>query len=431
MITGKGIGFVIVAVLVFLLARLTQVGWFYLIDAALWGIVLFSAALPSLGVAFLDARRRVEHGGAAEGRNGPAEGEPVQIELSLQNRAFWPRFFLSVSYECSLADPERRWPRFFIGKLAGSNQFSMSSQVAAYQRGLHCLGRVIVESSAPFGLFRQRVRLDESQPVLVYPQVYPLQRMALVDGLAGAVMQRQKSRVGMEIAGSRPYFPGDPRRHIHWRNTAQAGRPMVKEFEDPRDQTLYLVFDATGVWGEGKETTLEYAIKVVASVADYARRRRIAVRIWGGNLQGDTTGPSHYSTQAESPWPEVLRGLALAAPGDGLSLAESLDQLPPGSSALVVVSAGDGPGLRAVGQAAARLHRLAVVALEGFGEPESGNDLLDALELARVPVVRCGPGQLVETLRGLEKVGEALTPGPSPTGRGVTATESKYGRGMG
>src|SRR5918999_896486 len=92
MITGKGIGFVIVAVLVFLLARLTQVGWLCLIDAVLWGIVLFSAALPWLGVAFLDARRRAEHGGAAEGRNGPTEGEPVQIELSLQNRAFWPRF---------------------------------------------------------------------------------------------------------------------------------------------------------------------------------------------------------------------------------------------------------------------------------------------------------------------------------------------------
>src|SRR5918996_6252414 len=134
MITGKGVGFLIVAILVFLLARLTQVGWLYLMDAVLWGIVLLSAVLPWLGVAFLEARRRVEHGGAAEGRNGPTEGEPVQIELSLQNRAFWPRFFLSVSYECSLADPERRWPRLFIGKLAGSNQFSMSSQVAAYQR---------------------------------------------------------------------------------------------------------------------------------------------------------------------------------------------------------------------------------------------------------------------------------------------------------
>jgi uncharacterized protein (DUF58 family) len=281
----------------------------------------------------------------------------------------------------------------------------MSSQVAAYQRGLHHLGRVIVESSASFGLFRRRARLGQSQPVLVYPQVYQLQRVALVDGLAGAVMQRQKSRVGIEIAGSRPYFPGDPRRHIHWRNTARASRPMVKGFEDPRDQALCLVFDATRVWGEGKDTTLEYGIKAVASVADYARRHRIAVRIWGGNLQGDATGSSYYSMQTGIPWPEALRSLVLAAPGEGGSLAESLGQLPPGSSALVVVAAGDGPGLRAIGPAAAKLARLVVVALEGFGEPESGNDLLDTLERARVPVARCRPGQLAETLRGLGEMG--------------------------
>jgi uncharacterized protein (DUF58 family) len=188
MITGKGIGFVIVAVLVFLLARLTQVGWLYLMDAVLWGIVLLSAVLPWLGVAFLEARRRVEH----EERPkvlAARQREPVQIELSLRNRAFWPRFFLGASYECPLADPAHRRPRFFVGKLAGSSQFAMSSQVAAYQRGLHHLGRVIVESSASFGLFRRRARLGQSQPVLVYPQVYQLQRVALVDGLAGAVMQ--------------------------------------------------------------------------------------------------------------------------------------------------------------------------------------------------------------------------------------------------
>jgi hypothetical protein len=185
---------------------------------------------------------------------------------------------------------------------------------------------------------------------------------------------------------------------------------MVKEFEDPRDQILCLVFDATRVWGEGKDTTLEYGIKVVASVAGYAHRHWIAVRIWGGNLQGDVTVSSCYSTQSpgiETSWPEMLRRLALTAPGGGCSLAESLEQLPPGSSALVVVAAGDGPGRRAIGSAAAKLTRLVVVALEGFGEPESSNDLLDALETARIPAARCRTGELAETLQGR---GDRLAP---------------------
>lgn len=408
MITGKGFGFLVAAIAVFFLGRLTQVGWLYLMDAVLWGMLLLSAILPWVGVEFLDARRKVEQAGVAEGRSGPSEGDSVDIEAILVNRAFWPRFFLSVSYDCPLAALDGQRPRFFLGKLPGSNQSLLTSSVVAYQRGLHQLGKIVVESAAPFGLFRRRVRLGQTKSVLVYPQVYSLQRLALVDGLAGAVMQRRKSRVGMEIAGSRPYFPGDPRRHIHWRNTARAGRPMIKEFEDPQDQTLCVLFDATQEWGEGKDTTLEYGIKVAASVADYARRQRVSVRLWGGNLRGEAVGASLAASQdspAHSSWPQVLRNLALVRAGEGPHLSESLELVPPGSSALVVVSAGDVQGLRAIGLASAKLHRVMVVALEEFGETQWAGELLDSLEMARVPVARCRPGHLAESFQALEQLG--------------------------
>ena len=311
MITGKGIGFLIAAIAVFCLGRLTQVGWLYLIDAVLWGIILLSAILPWLGVAFLRARLRVEHMGAAVGRegprNGPSECDPVDIQITLENGAFWPRFFLSVAYECPLAEPEHRRPRFFLGKLPGSQQVDMTSSVTADRRGQHQLGPVVVSSSAPFELFRRKIRLGRGVSVLVYPQVLPIKRLALVDGLAGEAFQRRKSRVGMEIAGSRPYFPGDPRRHIHWRNTARTGRPMVKEFEDTQDQTLCLLFDATQVWGEGKESTLEYSIKIVASIADYARCHRGSVRLWGGNLGGESAMLAKELVRSRSPRPRGLK----------------------------------------------------------------------------------------------------------------------------
>jgi uncharacterized protein (DUF58 family) len=252
------------------------------------------------------------------------------------------------------------------------------------------------------------VRLGQAESILVYPQVYPLQRLALVDGLAGAAMQRRKSRVGMEIAGSRPYFPGDPRRHIHWRNTARAGRPMVKEFEDPQDQTFCVLFDATQEWGQDKDTTLEYSVKVAASVAHYARRQRVSVRLWGGNLMGEVCGGSQGATQetpTNSSWPQVLKKLAMVKAGEGPRLSESLGRVPPGSSALVVVSAGDAQGLRAIGLASGKLHLVMVVAMEDFGEDKGSDNLLDSLEAARVPVVRCRPGHLAETFQALEQLG--------------------------
>ena len=411
MITAKGVGFLIAAILVFFLARLTQVGWLYLVDALLWGIILLSAFLPWLGVPFLEARRKLSWEGPGEApgegpaegfhglTDGPAEGETVQINLSLRNRGFWPKFFLSLSYGCTLAAPEDRQFRFFVSKLAASSELALPVTVAAYQRGTHSLEPVVADASAPFGLFRRRVRLDQAQQVLVYPRIYPLNRLYLVDGLAGESVQAQKSRLGLETAGSRPYIPGDPRRHIHWRNTARTGRLMVREFEDPQDHTLHLLFDATQSWGEGRESSLEYSIKLVASVANYARLHRVPVQVWGGTLGAGLAGAG---PPVGDNWQPLLRSLALVEPGQGPNLPQSLGRLPAGSSALAVFSTGERQSARAMSLAGLNLNRLVVVALEGFGEPDSSDDLLDELACAGGQVICVRPGQLPQTLKQLE-----------------------------
>ncbi len=407
MITAKGVGFLIAAILVFFLARLTQVGWLYLVDSLLWGIILLSAFLPWLGVPFLEARRKLSWEGfgegPVEGSNGPAEGDPVQIDLSLRNRGFWPKFFLSLSYGCTLAPPEDRQFRFFVSKLAGSSELALSATVAAYQRGTHTLEPVVADASAPFGLFRRRARLDQTQQVLVYPRIYPLNRLYLIDGLAGESALAQKSRLGLETAGSRPYIPGDPRRHIHWRNTARTGRPMVREFEDPQDPTFHLLFDATQNWGEDRESSLEYSIKLVASVANYARLHRVPVQVWGGALgAGLYAELAAAGPPAGDHWQRLLRSLAVVEPGQGSRLPQSLGKLPAGSSALAVFSTGDRQSVRAMSLAGLNLNRLVVVALEGFGEPDSCDDLLDELACAGGQVIRCRPGQLPQALTHLE-----------------------------
>ncbi len=411
MITAKGTGFLAVAILALLAGRLTLVGWLYLVDAVLWGIIFLSAVVPWLAVAFLDAHRRVDQLGTAALRPGPSEGDQLLIEVSLRNRAFFPRFLFTVFYDCPLAEPGSRLSRFFVAQLRGSARLALVSTVEAYQRGMHMLGPVVLESSAPFGLFRRRVQRSSAQPVLVYPQVHSLARLAMVEGLSGTSAQTRKSLAGMEPMGSRHYFPGDPRRYIHWRNTARLGRPMVKEFEDAKDPTLHLLFDATQVRGQGKETSLEYGIKVVASAADYVLRNLGSVRVWGGRLRGEVTGQAEGDGMT---WPELLKSLALVEAGEGWRLPEALAQLPSGSSALVVVSADDGPAIRAIDEVASILDRLVVVGLEGFIETETetetemetepDDNLLDSLDVQGVSVIRCRPGRLPETLQSLERL---------------------------
>lgn len=402
MITAKGTGFLAVAAIAFLAGRTTLVGWLYLVDAVLWGIILVSASLPWLAVLFLDAQRRVDRPKAGPLGIGPFEGDTLLVEVSLRNHTFVPRFLFSLFYDCPLAEPGSRLIRFFVAHLPSSGRVSLETTVETYKRGMHQLGPVVLESSAPFGLFRRRIRWLCPQPVLVYPKVHSLQRLALVEGLWGTQSQPRKSLLGMDPVGSRQYFPGDPRRHIHWRNTARVGRPMVKEFEDAKDPNLELVFDATRVSGEGKDTTLEYGIKIVASAADYALRGQGSVRVWGGRLRGESAG----GTEGDSiDWPELLRRLALVEEGDGPNACKSLDQISSGSSALVVIPAGDGRAAHAIGRLAPTLHRLVVVVLEGFGEVESDKDALDTLDRLRIPVLRCRPGQLEETLQALEDLG--------------------------
>ena len=249
MITTKGLGFLAVAVVLFLLAGLTQVGWVYLVDAVLWGIILLSAALPWLGLSFLSAERHVELLNPKPHSPGPADGDLFQVSLTLRNRALWPGYFLGMFYDCPAAAPDNHRQQFFVTEITRRGNVSLESKVEAYRRGMHQLGPLVVESSAPFGLFRRRAKLTGSYPLLVYPKVYPLRRLAWACGLSGSAPQSRKSRTGTDPVGSRKYVLGDPRRLVHWRNTARTGQLMVKEVEAgiPQIKPTFLEIAPSGI----------------------------------------------------------------------------------------------------------------------------------------------------------------------------------------
>ena len=409
----------IAAIALFLLGRLTQVGWLYLVDAVLWGIIMLSAIFPWLGVAFIAAHRRVDSTESGKAQPVPAEGDTVRISVSLGSRALWPSYLLNVFYDCSLASPENRLLRFFVSNVFRSGQVDIETTVEAFQRGLHKLGPLVVESSAPFGLFRRRRNVTGEQPVLVYPQVLPMRHLAMAQGFSGMESQGRRGRTGTDLAGTRNYVPGDPRRSIHWRNSAKTGQLMVKELEDPLDRTTYLLFDATQVWGEDRETTLEYGIKVVASVGSFAQCNHLPIQVLGGGLskranpvpkavmQSEIKGPASRPLL----WSTLMKELAMVQPGDGYEIGENLAKVPPGASLVAVISASDSGGLQALAKASTMLQSVVLISLEGFieHEPERGTkeemhaDDLRSLVSAKILVIPCRPGQLKQALEALER----------------------------
>ena len=413
MITGKGVGALMAAIGVYFLARLTQVGWLYLVDAIFWGALILAFIMPLFGVIFISGRRSTSTRDYRKTGGALSEGDLVKITIDLKNRLFYPRFFHSVMYDSPIAGPYGAEQKFFVANLPAAGELPVESTVEAYQRGLHQLGTVKVESSVPFGFFRKKRTLAGPEPILILPKVHGLSRLKLVDGLDGWSSTARSSRTAMDMAGSRPYVHGDTRRMVHWRNTARAGRLMVKETEDQTNRTLQIMFDSGALWGFGREANFEYAIKLAVSVADYALKNRVPVRIWGGSIHGSTFAAPGTITDVKGvalTWQNLLETLAVAQSEGSEAMLEGLASLPTGTNLFAVVSAEDTAGHEGLKRALVRSGDTVVVRLEGFGEPEgteSPEDSSVELERSGASVLTCRPGGLSQTLLDMEDLGRS------------------------
>ena len=90
---------------------------------------------------------------------------------------------------------------------------------------------------------------------------------------------------GLDFAGLRPYVEGDDARHIDWNVTARLDEPQVREFNEDRDLTTWLVLDRSasmvvGGPGRGKQDVLAELALVLARLLGRKRQpgRRRSVR---------------------------------------------------------------------------------------------------------------------------------------------------------
>ena len=400
MITKRGVGLLLTAIMLFLLAGATNVGWVRIFDAVLWGMLLLSLLLQWLSVTKVEVTRRLLAIHSSRGWDAPMEEDAVEVEVTLHNGWFWPRFFVSLSYDAPMESPDSRVQRLFVANLKGHEDVSVVSRIRCYRRGLHRFGPVTIESQAPFGLFRKRKHRPAPLSLLVYPRAYDMRSMALLQSPRGESSRPQRSRGGQEVVGSREYYQGDPLRHIHWRNTARLGKLAVKELEDTAEKAVTIVLDPGRNFGSGRETTLEYGVKLAASVGLHVIGAGESVRLLADHLRGEWADPEAF-----------LNELALLEPSESSPLSETLAGLTADSNAVVIVSAADHDGLRALADHAGRLAGIAAVVLGGFTEEDHPAAAADALLAQGIPTANCVKGSLQECISQLEALGPtAATP---------------------
>jgi len=117
-----------------------------------------------------------------------------------------------------------------------------SLQVTTRRRGLLDVGRLLVETRQPLGMFRIWSWMHPRRQILVYPAPER-------DGPPLPSSQRLKGKQyrrgpGEHLHSLRDYRVGDPMRLVAWKRSAQAGHLLVREFEQPKGGEAVLDWNA-------------------------------------------------------------------------------------------------------------------------------------------------------------------------------------------
>jgi uncharacterized protein (DUF58 family) len=184
-------------------------------------------------------------------------------------------------------------------------------------RGWMPLPSAHLSGSGPYGLVEARRDILGGERVLVLP------RRGRVDIRAMAAWIRQAGEgksampeagcelavaAGEEFHGLRTWRAGDSPRLVHWRTTARTGVRMVREHEQPREESLVVLLDPTE--GDDGESLVELAASVAWAWGRSQGR-------WLGLLVAGDRPAAIHTGASGTPVSEMLEALAHCASGEG------------------------------------------------------------------------------------------------------------------
>jgi uncharacterized protein (DUF58 family) len=111
-----------------------------------------------------------------------------------------------------------------------------------------------------------------------------------LDGRVQGGHRTPRLGTGLDFAGLRPYVEGDDARHIDWNVTARLDEPQVREFNEDRELTTWLVLDRSasmvvGSPGRGKQDVLAELALILARVLG-RNGNRVGAILYDGAPQG-------------------------------------------------------------------------------------------------------------------------------------------------
>jgi uncharacterized protein (DUF58 family) len=263
------------------------------------------------------------------------------------------------------------------------------------RRGWMTFGPTSVRVREPFGLFKREMKVGHRTSVLVYPRVRPIPDLVTPSAqqVGNSPTFGAWADYPPETGGVRDYTTGDSFGRIHWALSARHGRLMSKTFEQPLTTDLWILLDLDRNvhFGEGEESTVEYAISLAASMASQVHGRGRQVGLIANDSRGTVLEPHRAVRQDRL----ILDYLAVAQADGRTPLTKTLAwerirRLPRRATAVITPSA-DPEWVRLLQAVRGRRSTMMVFYLDvtSFGGPDQ-NPSFDLGQDVDLYVVRAG-----------------------------------------
>jgi uncharacterized protein (DUF58 family) len=362
---------------------LTAIRPAYAFAYALCLLVLVAWLWPRLAIRGISLARRLDPG-------SPTVGESYEEIIEVRRSGWVPAPWVEIR-------DLGRIPDYQPGRVisVGNEIVSWKARGVYRRRGWMSFGPTSVDVHEPFGLFHQQLKMGNRTTVLVYPRVRPIPDLMTPSAQQIGSSQSLGSwaEYPPDTGGVRDYTPGDSFGRIHWPLSMRHGRLMSKTFEQPLTTDLWILLDLDHSvhYGEGEESTLEYAVSLAASMASQVHSRGRQVGLIANDAKGTILEPHRAVRQDRL----ILDYLAVATADGRTPLTKTLAwdkirRLPRRAIAVITPSA-DEEWVRLLQAVRGRRTTLIVFYLDvaSFGGPDQ-NPTFDLGQDVDLYVVRKG-----------------------------------------
>jgi uncharacterized protein (DUF58 family) len=210
------------------------------------------------------------------------EGDAIDIRYEITSRAVLSRYLVELWDRIPFVSEEAM---LLLPRLKKSAQ--LRHRLVCELRGVYSLGTIRLRSGFPLGIGTAEQEVESTpQSIVVYPNPEPVTTFYNGADLSSKISNDfyiERAGGHEEFMSVREYRPGDSPRYIHWPTSARQRELIVREFHESTSPSLTIVLDLHRGFniGSRRDSTLEYSVKIAASLGTEALKRGWRVNLFG------------------------------------------------------------------------------------------------------------------------------------------------------